>query len=115
LGNLFEDVEPTPLGRMIGGYTVPQFDGASGMPVHDEVVIPDRVRWCRGDRVRCVSRGHNVNITAGRTYVVDAVEELPNPGFNTVYHRCLIDNDRGVRRWYRSECFERVGSMPDCA
>ena len=93
MGNLFEDVEPLNVSSSTvrpGGYVVP---GPVGV----------------GDTVRCVQRGVNVNITVGREYRVEAVDggEIPNDPL-----RYQIENNIGLRRWYRAECFERVAGVP---
>lgn len=90
MGNLFEDVEPLNVSSSTvrpGGYAVP---------------VPVAV----GDTVRCVQRGANVNITVGTEYRVVEVgggTSADDPGL-----RYSIENNAGVRRWYRAEYFERV-------
>jgi hypothetical protein len=87
VGNLFEDVEPL---------------NVSSSTVRPGGPVPVAV----GDTVRCVQRGANVNITVGREYRVETVEggtSADDPGL-----RYLIENNIGMRRWYRAECFERV-------
>ena len=58
-----------------------------------------------GDTVRCVQRGNNVNITVGTAYRVEEVAGGDRPDDLLRYH---IENNVGLLRWYRAECFERV-------
>ena len=89
MGNLFEDVEPL---------------NVNSSTVRPVVPVPVGV----GDTVRCVQRGANVNITVGTVYRVEEVGGGISADDPLHYH---IENNIGVLRWYRAECFERVAGV----